>query len=224
MGSATFFPKRFIYCSAFIIIMLLSAAAAVYAQTEWHLKKEEEGIKVYTRNTPNSNFKSIKVEFDINSRLSQIVAFLLDVDRQTDWIYNSAGSRLIKKPAANEIIFYSEINLPWPCTNRDYISHVTVKQPGPGFVTIEAHSEPDLVPVDNGKVRVKVSNAFWEIIALNSAKLRVDYVVQFDPAGSLPAWLVNMFIAKAPIQTFRKLREAVNKPEYINAHLDFIKE
>src|ERR1043165_6634481 len=103
MGSCTTLFKRL---TIFIAVVVLPALQHAMAQADWHLKKEEEGIKVYTRNTPNSNFKSIKVEFDVNARLSQIVAFLLDVDRQAEWIYNAKGTRLIKKVAPNEIIFY----------------------------------------------------------------------------------------------------------------------
>jgi hypothetical protein len=30
-----------------------------------------------------------------------------------------------------------------------------------------------------------------------------------DPAGSLPNWMVNLFITKGPYETFVKLREEV---------------
>lgn len=197
---------------------------AVQGQAEWHLKKQEDGITVYTKSTPNSNFKTVKVDFNISGSLSQLAAFLLDVEKQTKWIYNSKTTSLVKKVASNEIIYYSEITLPWPCTNRDYVSHVWMNQTASKELTITTHAEPDMVPVKNDKVRVSVSNAHWVITAMDGNMLHVTYIVQFDPAGSLPAWLVNMFLGKAPIQTFKKLREEVNKPEYINARLDFIKE
>lgn len=210
------------YVGAVVVISLLACAA--HAQQDWHLKREDDGIKVYTRNTDNSDFKSVKVECNVASRMSSLVAFLLDIDKQKDWVYNNKGSSLVRKVAANEVIFYSEICLPWPCTNRDYVSHITVTQPQGATVVIDANAEPDLVPQKDGKVRIKTSKAHWEITPISAYLQRIVYTVQFDPAGSVPAWLVNMFVTKAPYQTFMKLREGAARPEYQNAHLDFIRE
>ncbi len=205
-------------------LLLSFSGPAARAQQGWHLKKEEDGIRVYTKAAPNSNFKMVRVEFCMNARLSQLAAFLLDVDKQTNWIYNSKNTRLIRRVASNEIIFYSEIGLPWPCTNRDYVSHVWMQQTGPQEMTITARAEPGIVPTCGDKVRVTVSTANWQVTATGKNTLSVVYTVQFDPAGSIPAWLVNMFVAKAPIHTFKKLREEVNKPAYMNAHVDFVTE
>jgi hypothetical protein len=224
MASYTILPnqKRIRFIAAIVLLSLTSHE--LRAQEDWRLKRNDDGIKVYTKNTENSNFKTIKVECIINARMSQLVAFLLDVDRQCDWVYNNKCSRLLKKVCGNEIIFYSEISVPWPCTNRDYISHITITQPSPALVVIDARAEPDLVPNQEGKVRVRTSNARWEVTPLGPGQLKIVYTVKFDPAGSVPAWLVNMFVTKAPYQTFMKLREGVKRPEYQNAHLDFIKE
>jgi hypothetical protein len=206
------------------LIWLCWLALPVCGQQDWKLKKEQDGILVYTATTPNSDFKSIKVECTIKARASQLVAFLMDVDRQRDWVYNNKNSQLIKKIASNEMIFYSEVSVPWPCTNRDYISHITVAQPNPALVTIDAHSEPDLLPVKDGKVRVKNSRAHWDVTRLSSELLKIVYTVQFDPSGSVPSWLTNMFVTKGPLETFQKLREGVSKPAFHDAHVDFIKE
>lgn len=209
-------------CAA--IIVLSTPCTGLRAQSNWHLKRDEDGIKVYTRNSENSNFKSIKVDFTINATRSQLVAFLLDVDRQCDWVCNYKCSKLIKKVCDSEIIFYSEISVPWPCANRDYVSHITFTQPSKNFMVILAKSEPDLVPRKEGKVRVVKSSARWEVTSLSPTQQRIIYTVEFDPAGAVPAWLVNMFVTKGPYETFQKLRAGVTKPQYANAHLDFIKE
>jgi START domain-containing protein len=210
---------------AIAIVLLLSFACPVLrAQDDWQLKRDEKGIKVYTRSSENSNFKSIKVDCIVNATAPQLVAFLLDVDRQCDWVCNYKCSKLVKKVCDSEIIFYSEVSVPWPCANRDYVSHITFTQPYKGFVVITAHSEPDLVPRQEGKVRVVKSNARWEVTSVSPGQQHIVYTVEFDPAGSVPAWLVNMFVTKAPYETFEKLRKGVSLPQYQNAHLAFIKE
>ncbi len=192
------------------------------AQVQWQLKKNEDGIKVYTGNTSNSNFKSIKVECTVNATLSQLVAFLLDVTKQKEWVYCSKDCRLVKRVAPNEIVYYSELEVPWPATDRDYISHIIVSQNAPHSLTIDANTEPNQLPETPNTVRVKKSSAHWDVTAISKDQLKILYTVSFDPAGALPAWLVNMFVTKGPFLTFQKLREVVNRPEYKNAHVDYI--
>jgi len=205
-----------------LLFSLLSQGAS--AQHDWELKKDDDGIKVFTSNIPGSCFKAIKVECSIKATQSQLVAYLLDINRQHDWVYGNKSSTLIKKVAPNEEIFYSEVSVPWPCTNRDYIAHFTINQVSPQLMTIDSRAEPDLLPLKEGRVRVKSSVAHWEVSTINNDLLNIVYTVQFDPGGAVPAWLTNMFVTKGPWGTFQKLREGVCKCASQYAHVDFIKE
>lgn len=205
-------------------MLLCLVYCAAYADPDWKLKRDEDGIKVFTASTETSNFKSVKVECTVNARLSQLIAFLFDVSKQHDWVYGNKSSEVIKRIGNNELIFYSEVSVPWPCTNRDYIAHITVNQRSQQGLTIDSHSEPDALPQKPGKVRVRSSVAHWEVTALTPQSIRIVYTVQFDPAGAVPAWLINMFVTKGPFQTFQKLREEISKPAYLYAHAEFIKD
>ena len=220
----TWVRKLFVMHKMIITLLLSFSCILANAQTDWHLKRDEDGIKVYTAATPNSDFKSIKVECTVNARLSQLIAFLLDVDKQPDWVYNSKHTQLLKKIAPNEFVFYSEVSVPWPCTNRDYIAHLLITQVSPQLLTIDSHTEPNLLPEKDGIVRIKNSVAHWEITSINATTQKIVYTVRFDPAGAIPAWLTNMFVAKGPFETFQKLRTNVSNPAYQNAHVDFLKE
>ncbi len=206
------------------VVMLCFVTNFALGQCSWQFKKEDDGIKIYTGRAPNTNFKAIKVECTVNARLSQLVAFLLDVSGQNEWVYGNKSSELVKKIGTNEIVFYSVVDLPWPCANRDYISHIIFTQESPQALSIEAHTEPDLLPEKSGLVRIRESHAHWDISSVDKEHQSIVYTVQFDPGGSLPAWLVNMFVTKGPLQTFQKLRVCVAKPQYKNAQVDFIKE
>ena len=207
-----------------ITLLLCLRSTGVNAQDKWQLEMEEDGIKVFTTNTDNSCFKSIKVECTINASQSQLVAFLLDIEKQPEWVYNNKSSKFIKKVKDNELVFYSEVNVPWPCNNRDYIAHFSINQVSLEQMSIDSHAEPDFLPQKKGLIRVKSSVSHWDIKTVSNNLLSIVYTVQFDPGGSVPAWLTNMFVAKGPYQTFRKLRTSVNNPQYQNARFDFIKE
>ena len=204
------------------------ALSAVYinaaAQTDWQLKKDEDGIKVFTGTDDSSSFKCIKVECTVKASRSQLVALLMDINKQPEWVYGSKSAEVLRTIKPNEFIFHSEVDVPWPCSDRDYIAHITINQESPQLLTIDSHSEPDLMPAKDGIVRVRKSRAHWDVTTVEKDLLKIVYTVSFDPAGSVPSWLTNMFVTKGPLQTFQKLKENVGLSTYQNAHYDFIKE
>ncbi len=225
MRSGIIFCKsRLSACVWVGVVLLCVLHTTAFSQTNWQFKKEEDGIKVYTAKTPNSNFKTVKIEFNINTRQSQLVAYLMDVSKQNEWVYANKKAVLLKKINPNQIVFYAVVSMPWPIANRDYVSHITFTHPDAKTLKIDAITESGLMPEKAELIRVRYSEAHWMVSAISRDVQHVVYTVQFDPGGTLPAWLVNLFLAKGPIQTFQKLREGVNKPEFKNATVDFIKD
>ena len=81
-----------------------------------------------------------------------------------------------------------------------------------------------MVPEKKNIVRVSSSSGKWTITPLPNKAVRIDYILETDPGGALPAWLVNLFVTKGPLETFRKLKQQVEKPVYKNIRLPFIVE
>jgi hypothetical protein len=195
-----------------------------HAVEVWKLKKETGSIKIYTADLDRSDFKSVKVECTVKGTFSQVVAALFDINRHPEWVFNCKSAKLLRTVGGNEMIYYSEVDVPWPATNRDFIAHLKAQQIAPNVVTIESHAEPVYIPEQGGLVRVKQSKAEWRMTAIGNNTIKIDYVVQFDPSGSVPAWLTNMFVTKGPMETFEKLQGRVSMQVYKNARFDFIKD
>lgn len=208
----------------FTAILCLAAYFHAGAVTEWKLKKEAGDLRIYTAAIENSDYKAVRVSCIVKGKFSQVIAVLFDIDRQKEWVFNDKYSKLLKRVQSNELIYYSEVSVPWPATNRDFIAHLKVTQSSANTVTIASHAEPSFIPEKNGIVRVKASSAQWTMTAIGNGQIKIDYVVQFDPAGSVPAWLTNMFVTKGPYETFSQLQSRMNMPAYQNVHFDFIKD
>jgi len=206
-----------------ILFLLLSFLFMNANATDWTLKKETKTIKVFTATVDNSDYKAVKVECIVAGTFSQVIAALFDIDRQEEWVFNDKHSKLLKKVSDNELIYFSEVNVPWPCANRDFIAHLTVTQPSANIVNIDSHAEPGFVPEKNGIVRIKSSTSHWTLSVVGNNLIRIDYTIQLDPGGSVPVWLTNMFIIKGPFETFEKLQERVNMPAYQKAYFAFVK-
>lgn len=207
-----------------VTTLFILAAFAHSAAQDWKLKKEGKNLKVYTAEKAGSAFKSVRVECLVRGRSSQVVAVLFDLEQQKEWVFNDKYSYLLKQPKPNELFYYSEVSVPWPGTNRDFIAHMTVTQVAAGVVTIESHAEPDYVPEKDNLVRLKHSNSLWTMTAAGSGQTRIVYEIEFDPGGLVPAWIINMFVTKGPYETFSKLQQRMDMPQYKDANYDFISE
>jgi len=203
--------------------MCILIALQVKGQEAWSLKKNEYGIKVYTRKLEQFRFVELKVECELEGSLSQLVAVLLDVKNHYRWVYKTIQSSLIKAADTSDVFFYNEIESPWPLSNRDIVVHMKVRQDNNSKVmTAEGRNVDGLLPVNNKMVRVKYSRVLWTVIPLNNKRCKIDYRIQIDPGGSVPAWLVNMGISKGPFESFLKLKQEIGLPQYANAKFSFI--
>jgi hypothetical protein len=210
-----------------LLLIILSSGIGYrsYAQKEWILKDEKDSISVFTRNLPDSKFKAIKVKCVLTATLSQFVAILLDVGAATQWVYNTKSAVLVKQVSPWELYYYSEVNIPWPLSNRDFVSHLTVVQdPHDRVVTVNGPTVADYVPEHKGVVRVTHAEGTWIITPLGKTRIKIEYTLRTDPGGNIPTWLVNLFVTKGPLESFQHLKAILQKPVYVNAHLAFIKD
>ncbi|HTH82493.1 MAG TPA: START domain-containing protein [Mucilaginibacter sp.] len=207
-----------------LVLLLLTGFKLARAQEEWTFSSEKEGIKIYTDKASNLRVKPVKVECTFNATASQLTAILMDIKAYPEWVYHTKQSTVIKQVSPEELYYYSEVSVPWPAQNRDLVAHVTVSQnPETKVVTFEAPSVQGMVPAKEGLFRINHSKGKWVITPVGSNQVKVVYVLQIDPDGSAPTWLINMFATEGPMQSFRNLKKQLQKPAYKNVSLPYIK-
>jgi hypothetical protein len=209
-----------------LTLLLISALAnLVSAQNEWILATEKDGIKVYSKTVPDSKIKALKVEGVFNAMPSQLVALLMDVNSSAGWMYHTKSSSLIKQVSSSELYYYSEINMPWPVLNRDFVAHLIVSQnPQTKVITIDGPTVQGMMPQKPGVVRIREATGRWTITPIENGQIKVEYTLHVDPAGTLPSWLVNMFAAEGPIKIFKGIKVQLQKPAYKGTVFAFAKE
>lgn len=208
------------------LLLLIPAAGELCAQEEdWKLKSDKDNIRTYSKKLSDSRINAVKIESDLPCTVAQFVAVLLDVASYDTWVYNSKSSYLIKQVSPAELYYYSEVNFPWPTTNRDFVSHVVFSQdPRTRVARVEAKNVGGMVPVKKNIVRIEKSSGQWIITPTGKNSVHIEYILQVDPGGDLPAWLINPFASKGLVETFKNLRKQVQKPEYAAAKPAFITE
>jgi len=190
-----------------IVITLMLAHTAVSAQNAWTFQKEKDGIKISSRHSATSSFNDVRVELDVRGTIHQLAAILEDVPRYTEWAYATKKSVLIKQLGPGKLIYYSEIEVPWPATNRFFYASFELKtDPQNQTLQLEATSIPGYGPVPTDLVNVPYTKGVWHVTTLSPNSIHIDYVLELNPGGSLPAWVINLFTTKGPLETFENIK------------------
>lgn len=180
---------------------------------------------MYMKSRENSPLKAIRVTCTMESTLSALTAALFDIDNSKQWVYATKAIKLLKPISASELIYYSEIEIPWPVANRDFIVDLKVEQdPKTKAVSVIGKNLYDYLPEQKNIVRIKESYSKWLVTPVSANSVKIEYVLEVDPAGIIPAWLINLFATKGPFETMKGLRNVVKQPQYANAKLSYIRE
>ncbi len=192
------------------------------AQSKWKLIAEEDQIRIYSSAVPDSKIKAIKVDCIVDASVAEMTALILDVEAGTEWVYKTKSCKLVKKVSPTDLYYHSEISLPWPLDNRDFVAHLVARRdPATGVVTVDGPVVSGMVPEKRNVVRVMDSKGRWVLTPL-AGKTKIEYMLHTDPGGYLPAWAVNAFAAEGPMETFKSMKQQLKLPKYRNASLTFI--
>ncbi len=174
----------------------------------WLFVKEQDGIKMYNRTSQHSSFNDIKIETDFVGTLQQIANILADVEKYTGWAYSTKQSVMIKKISTYDFIYYSLIDVPWPATDRDFYAHCKMTFDSASHtLRVTSASIKNFLPEKKNIVRIPLSNGSWTITAFPNKRLHVEYILELDPGGNVPTWLINLFSTKGPLETFENLKQ-----------------
>jgi hypothetical protein len=209
-----------------LLFILLSTVSVSFAQaqSDWALRTEKDGIKVYTRDMPDSKIKGIKISCTLHTTLTQLAVAIFDINTAKQWVYNTKTCVLLKQVSPAEVYYYSEVNVPWPVSNRDFIAHLTLHQdPNTKVMTVDAENVTGYLPAKPNIVRVTKAVGKWVAAPAGPNEVNVEYSLFTDPGGSIPSWLYNLFITKGPLESFKKLRDLLNSPAFDNVRLDVVR-
>ena len=195
-------------CIRLCCCLLLCSGLSANAQHPWIFKKEKDGIRVSSRQSDVSKFNDLKIEVDLTGNIFQIAQILLDVEKYPEWAYATKQSTLVKRISSNQLIYYSKIDVPWPGTDRDfYANFQVVTDTAAKTVKVSSVGLFDYQPVKENTVRVVRSKGSWMITTLSPKTIHLDYILELDPGGSMPAWILNLFAVKGPMETFENLKK-----------------
>lgn len=193
-----------------VLAAVMAMAFGLGLRTNWELKKEEDGIKVYTSGAATSTFKQFKALSFVNATPAAIAKMVVDVEHNHQWAESVKPGKIIKRDSENEFVFSQVIEMPFPFTDRIMIQRCTTKVLGNGKIRVDLFEDLDALDYDGDLVVVPVSRGYW-ILNPSNGGTNLEYSFLVDPGGNIPAWLVNAFIVDTPFNSLKNLRELVSK-------------
>uniref|UniRef100_A0A0D6R6K5 START domain-containing protein n=1 Tax=Araucaria cunninghamii TaxID=56994 RepID=A0A0D6R6K5_ARACU len=223
--------KRFVlHASESCIQDLLSATGDQNRGDGWKILAMGGGVEISRRS--NGPLNMLRGRRILRVPLSQFKAVATAIDTAKQWDPNLAEGRHIKDIHENLSIIrlrFSESSKPL-FKNREFIVYERRETMDDGTFVVGVASVPNeiakgLLPKSRGKklVRGLLLQSGWVIEAMEqSNSCMVTYVVQMDPAGWLPKWVVNRLSMRLVVMVINDLSKLVeNSTPQIEDDSDF---
>ena len=182
----------------------------------WELRKDKNGIQVFTRDHPNSGIKEFKAITRLEVNISRLVELINTVEKYPSWMANCKSAATHKVINDTTRIVYMTTAVPWPLSDRDVVFEFMIMRNTSDYFEAVLRSVPDAVPEKENLVRIRNSEGRWIFRKTERNGMEVTHQFYGDPEGNVPVWIINMFIVSGPFKTLTRLRELCLAPEEPN--------
>lgn len=198
-------------CFIFSAFGLLVASEQVHP---WELKKDLDGIRVFTRPVEHSPILELRGETEVDANIGAAVALYEQANRMTEWFYRSKEVKLLKTVSADEGLVYFAADLPWPLSDRDGVyRRVKSVDLESKSVIYKLHAEAGIYPKRKDRVRVNRLDGEWRFTPQPGGRTAVSYRMHTEAGGYIPAGVVNRFTVSLPFKTLLKFRTLLQRDQ-----------
>ncbi|XP_019763057.1 START domain-containing protein 10 isoform X2 [Dendroctonus ponderosae] len=176
----------------------------------WKLEYDSnsENIKVWTKSTPATNFKMVKVHSSFsNITANTMFDVLHDPDYRKKWDEHMLVSTEIGYLNPNNDVGYYALSCPAPVKNRDFVLQRSWLDLGNEKLIINHSVNHKDYGQKKGFVRA-TSYLTGFVVRKSGPGCFLGYISQTDPKGKLPTWLVNKITQKFAPRVAKQLKRA----------------
>lgn len=190
----------------FLLLILLFITP--FLNSDWNLKKEKDGIKIYIRSIEGSSFDEFKGITTIEkSSLTEVLKVILDVENYENLFPDCMNPKILKQDGNYYDIHYIQTKGPFPVKDRDSVFEQKTQIGSNGKnAKVTLRPLPDFIPEVEDMIRIREGSGFWELEEDYSNNVKVIYQFHGEPGGEIPAWLANSFVVSHPFETLKNLR------------------
>ena len=90
-----------------LLMLTLIAPIPANAEEEWELKRDRDGIQVYTRSVEGSKHKAVKAEMRVEASLNELVGLVMDTSACPEWAALCKRSEVTEQVSETELYVYT---------------------------------------------------------------------------------------------------------------------
>jgi hypothetical protein len=200
------------------LILALSLCWAVdpaLANSEWRVDKDKNGIRIESRAVDGWDIREIRGSTEYTGPISSLINVINDASAAPRLNEIVSESRVTERTADGNQHVYMVLDMPWPLQDRDVLMlRETKRDPQTGIVTIVDKATQDVMQPKEGLVRMVRSSNQWQLSPKPGGSILVELRMLSDPAGKIPASLINSMSVDAPFKTLSQLKEIATEPKY----------
>ncbi|CAH8455218.1 unnamed protein product [Schistosoma margrebowiei] len=193
-------------------------------ETNWKRRHKKKNVEVFTRSTPHTNMKMIKVVAifpDVSSHV--IYDMLHDNDYRSSWDNTMKESTEICRITWNCSIEHFGFRAPFAFANRDFVMLRAWQPYENEYIIFNRSVFHKKVPPRSDYVRAMTFITGYVITAISPVSCQLMYLTQNDPRGDIPSWAINLATTKVAPRLVKSLHRAAlcypgwkaqNRPEF----------
>ena len=188
----------------------LTIPSELYGQPSWSLKKDKNGIQVFTRKSAQSSLDEFKGVALIEATVAEIVELFKAVEKMPQWVPDCKSSELLVLAQYYQV-HYTVTSAPWPLKDRDAYVQYHYYQTDDNGVKVVFQGLPDYEPEVPDYIRVPTIDGHWLLTPKSKTTTEVTYQVHAEPGGAIPHWLANTAAVDTPFDTLKNLRDFLER-------------
>ena len=193
------------------LLFVLLAPSLVRADEAWERFSDKEGVTVDWRKVDGARVREIRATGTIDQPLAKLVTVLRDIEHWPEFMPPTESVEVYEDHGDLRRMHVT-IN-PALVSRRDYCVEVTWKVGQTSAASDWFQIQPGCPPPKKGVVRHLRTDGTWRLRALDAGHTFIEYQAVTDPAGNLPAWMVDRATAKTMRGMFHSLaRRAAQLP------------
>ena len=196
-----------------IFFFVMSFSSAFGEENGWKLKKDKDGIKVYTREKADTHIYMYKVVTQISVKPEVVYRQVVDFKENLQYMELVDSLRFLDHQKDRHYRNYMHFNMPWPVKNREMVMELQVTRDRQ-TIYLESNDLPEHLTGQEGTIRIEDFQEKWTISEGNNPNESLITVTGWvDPGGSLPVWVVNLFSVSTPFRFISGILQEVRKDQ-----------
>jgi hypothetical protein len=159
-----------------LLIAGITPCLAFAGEEPWQLDLDTDGVKVWTREMPGSRYKQARGEIDVPVSPQEAFSVIVSAETCRQWVYSCVESYVISRPRPEDGLVYMRTNSLWPIADRDVVFLAkTFSDLAKKEFRAELSKQNDVIPPNDGVVRIEAMVGRWTVTALNEKRSRVVF-------------------------------------------------